>query len=214
MDVGVMKPVESGCELVGGRPMPQDAVFLREAADVDDPLELVCPYCLKEPLAPALAAERSGISVDVEQVRRAFEALAGRHEMMIVEGAGGLLAPLSGAATNRDLARLLGLPMVIVARNVLGAVNHAALTVEAARRGGLEVAGIIVNNVRGSGGLAEETNPASLERWSGAPVLAALSHQKGLSPASLALGFGRKDLERTLLAAGIGPRTPAHGSTR
>ena len=194
--VGVMKPVESGCPRVNGTLLPQDAVFLREASGSTMPLELINPYALERPLAPALAAEMEGVSIQLDRIEAAYCTLASAHDFVLVEGAGGLLAPLTGELRMVELACALGLPVLVVARNVLGAINHASLTVEAARGAGLQVAGVVLNNPSPADGAAEGTNAASLRRWVSTPFLGEMSylpsmeHQGLLRAAEAALAVG------------------------
>ncbi len=169
--IGVMKPVESGCARVDGRLIPRDAVFLREMAGCRAPLPLVNSYALQHPLAPALAAQMEGVEIDLSHIELGFRALASEYTHVIVEGAGGLLTPLWGRWTMRDLAARLRLPVLIVARNTLGAINHAAMTVEAARAAGLDVIGIVLNRTGFEQDEATGTNATSLRRWGGAPLL-------------------------------------------
>ncbi len=168
-DVGVMKPAATGV------PPDEDAELLVEAAGSDDPLDVVSPVRLREPLAPAVAADRAGVAVDPAAVHRAFDALSARHEVLVVEGVGGLLVPVAWGWTVADMAVDLGLPVVVVARIGLGTINHAALTVEAARRRGLRILGVLLNPAEpGPAGPAEETNPAAVGRTCGAPLLGVL----------------------------------------
>ena len=138
LDVGVMKPLASGCERHGESLVSEDADFLRRATGIEDEEELLCPVKLEEPLAPLAAIRR--LPPDARQefeacalkVRAAFDELSRRHDCVVVEGAGGLLAPLlhenGRVFTNAELASTLGLPVVVVARRALGTVNHTALT--------------------------------------------------------------------------------------
>jgi dethiobiotin synthetase len=169
-DVGAMKPAQSGH--VPGE--PSDAELLRAAAGGADPAELVCPYSLRAPLAPAVAAREEGIEISLERILGAARALAARHEALVVEGAGGLLVPLTPRETYADLARALALPVLVVARAGLGTVNHTALTVEALRVRGLAVAGVVLNRASGSADPSEPHNAAEIERLTGARVLASL----------------------------------------
>ena len=167
VDVGVMKPVASGAG--------DDARELIKAAGVSDPLDLVNPIRLKEPLSPHLAARREGKRVDVRRIDRAYRELARRHDVMIVEGAGGLLVPIRDGFTMADLAKRLGLPLLIVARDALGTINHTTLTVEAARSRGLKILGVVVNRSRqGRPDLAERLNPAAIAQAARVKVLASV----------------------------------------
>lgn len=172
LDVGAMKPAQSGLE----EGVPSDADRLRAAAGGGDPLELVCPYALHAPLAPGVAARLEGVEIDVGRILGAARALAARHAALVVEGAGGLLVPLAEGATYADLAVLLRLPVLVVARAGLGTVNHAALTCEALRARGLEVAGVVLNRPAPAEDPSEPHNPAEIERLTGARVLATLPH--------------------------------------
>jgi len=170
LDLAAMKPAESGV----GPGEPSDSERLRAAAGGADDPALVCPYRFAAPLAPAVAARLAGVEVRLEVVLQAARALAARHAALLVEGAGGLLVPLTARETYADLAVALGLPVLVVARAGLGTVNHAALTVEALRARRLEVAGVILNRTGPVDDPSVPHNAAEIERLSGAPVLASL----------------------------------------
>lgn len=163
-----MKPVETGCPVdAHGIPQPADALALRWFAGRDEPLEVVCPLPLRDPLAPSVAARRQGVAIDVERLVQQIAAFRATCEIGLVEGAGGLLVPLAGRTTFADLAAACRLPLLVVVGNRLGCVNHAALTVGAARAAGLEVLGYVVNTPGPAGDLATETNLALLEELLG-----------------------------------------------
>jgi len=170
LDVGAMKPAQSGHE--PGE--PSDAERLRAAAGGGDPVELVCPYSFGPPLAPAVAARLAGEAVSLARILEAARALAARHAALVVEGAGGLLTPLTDRETFADLAVALGLPVLVVARTGLGTVNHTALTCEALRARGLAVHGVVLDRTARGGDASEAYNAAEIERLTGARVLAKL----------------------------------------
>jgi len=177
MDVGVMKPAETGCRLRSGRLMPRDALQLMKSARVKDPLSLVNPYRLRKPLAPSVAAERESKKIDPEKILKAFNVLRERHDFMIVEGAGGIMVPLSGRYTYLDLARSMGLPVLIVARPGLGTINHTLLTIAALKGRKIPIAGIVINYALDwKPGLAEETSPAVIEKISGIRIVGILPY--------------------------------------
>lgn len=158
-DVGVLKPAETGCAPgPDGSPLAVDAQRLRFFAGRSDPLDAVCPFPLRDPLAPALAARRQGIALDFEVIAALTDRFAKSCEIGLVEGAGGLLVPLAGRATFADLAARCRLPLVIVVGNRLGCVNHAALTMRVAESAGLAVAGYVINALRPEADLAMQTN--------------------------------------------------------
>lgn len=168
--VGVMKPVTSGCSEVDGRLVSDDASLLCRAAGVEMS-EDVAPYRLREPLAPADAARIDGVRIDFTIIKAAFERLTSEYHYVIVEGAGGLMVPLSGGLLVADLARELGLPILVVARPSLGTINHTVLTCFSAQQMGLQVAGVIVNGMPENPGLAERGAPHQIGSLCGAPVL-------------------------------------------
>ncbi len=173
LDVGAMKPAQSGVE----DGLTTDADRLREAAGGTDPADLVCPYSLRAPLAPAVAARLEGVEISLAHVLACAAELASRHAALVVEGAGGLLVPLTDRETYADLAVALGMPVLVVARAGLGTVNHTALTCEALRARGLAVAGVILNRASPGADPSEPHNPAEIERLAGARVLASLPHE-------------------------------------
>jgi len=172
VNVGVMKPAETGCRKQGGKLIPSDALRLMQAAGVRDRCSLVAPYCFQKPLAPAVAADFEGAFIDPDTILRAYRTLAARHAFMIVEGAGGIMVPLFQGYLYLDLAEALGLPIVIVARSGLGTINHTLLTVSALRERRLNIAGIVINVAQKQRpGLAERTNPAVIEKIAGVPII-------------------------------------------
>lgn len=173
LDVGVMKPAQSGV----GDGQPTDADRLRAAAGDPDPAELVCPYSLQAPLAPAVAARLEGVEVSMAHVLACAVELSRRHQALVVEGAGGLLVPLTASETYADLAVALGMPVLVVARAGLGTVNHTALTCEALHARGLAVAGVVLNRAHAGTDPSEPHNAAEIERLTGVRVLASLPHE-------------------------------------
>ena len=169
--VGVLKPFESGCSNSGGELIPEDAVFLKKLSGCTEDIDVICPYKMKHPLAPGVAAEMEGVSIDLDRIRSCFKTLEKNYETVLVEGAGGLMVPIAGDLLTSDLIKLLGLPTIIVSRLSLGTINHTLLTVRHALDCGLSVAGIILNQITPEIGKAEETNPKVIKRFSGISVL-------------------------------------------
>ncbi len=167
-----------------------DAEALRAAAGGVVEINEVNPVWLRPPLAPYAAAMVEGRTVDVSLMREAFARLRNAHEMVIVEGAGGWLVPLSRDFSMADLAAEFALPVLVVAANRLGAINHTLLTVAAVREGGLQCAGVILNHARepAPGDVAALTNRALLEELLPVPVLGEVA-------------FGAEDLPRDVIEA-------------
>lgn len=186
LDVGAMKPAESGCERRGEALVPADAEHLRRAAGGGDPPELVCPHRLEAPLAPGIAAAKEGREISLERVRGALAALSRAHpDGVIVEGAGGLLVPMDTEfQTGADWAEALGLPALVVARAGLGTINHSALTLEALRAREIPCRGLILSATKPAEEAAAAENAAAIERLSGAEVLAILPALRGADDAA------------------------------
>jgi dethiobiotin synthetase len=141
----------------------------------------VVPYVFAEALAPAVAARRAGIRIDLHMVRQRYVALARRHDLTLVEGAGGLLVPLADGTDFADVADAWQLPILIVARAGLGTLNHTALSVQCAQARGLEVLGVIINNMPDRPDVASKTNPEELARLIDVPILGVIPHQDGVN---------------------------------
>jgi len=183
--VGVCKPVATGARWLRDRWLADDTVCLAEAAGVDWPPERVTPWAFPEPVAPPVAAGRHGVVLGLEALVRAVQDCRRPGGILLVEGVGGLLCPLTDSETVADLAGALRLPVVVVARRSLGTLNHTLLTLEVARARGLPVAGVVVNETRPLAGLADETNVEELARRIEVPLLAVVPHQAGPAPAPL-----------------------------
>ncbi len=166
IDIGVMKPVETGFSA-----RTSDAVFLKKMAGVKDSLDSICPYRFKNPLSPFTAAKIEKVSIRLERIARAYEGLLQNHQSLLVEGAGGLLVPITRQKMMADLALYLKLPILIISRTGLGTINHTLLSVEAARQRGVEVAGVIFNHLSPRMGLAEKTNPSVMAHFLDVPIL-------------------------------------------
>lgn len=168
----VCKPVATGAD----DGWSEDTRMLAEAAgDVD--LQAITPYTFLEPAAPPVAARLAGASLRLEDLAIAVRRRAADGDAILVEGVGGLLCPLTERETVADLAIELVLPLVVVARRSLGTLNHTLLTVEAAQRRGLHVAGVVVTATTPVTGVAEETVIEELQRRLDVPLLAALPYQ-------------------------------------
>lgn len=190
VDAGVMKPIETGAPPAGSRRFGEDAAALRRLLAPGDPAEDVNPVALALPAAPAAAAAREGATIDLARIREAYARLAARHDLVLVEGAGGLLVPIDGKSTMADLALALDCPLVVVARQRLGTINHTLLTLREAERSGLRVLGVVLNEGEEGGAPlseADRLNLAVLRRTLrerlGVPVLAELP-RVALGPAA------------------------------
>jgi dethiobiotin synthetase len=187
--VAVMKPIASGSD-----PTPQglrnsDALTLMAAANVPAPYEVVNPYCFHPPISPHIAAREAGAAIDLTLLRSRFDALAAASDCVIVEGAGGWLAPISDTAAMADLAAALALPVLLVAGLRLGCLNHALLTRESVSARGVAFAGWIANAIdphfeRPGENLATLTQRLGEPPLARVPFLAQLDASRDLSEAA------------------------------
>jgi dethiobiotin synthetase len=168
--VGV-KPVAAGCEETPDGPRSEDALLLRQYSSIAMPYEMSNPVSLRLPVAPHLAAAQEGRKLDAGRLEGFCRAvLMKRAGLTLIEGAGGWQVPLNGRQSLADLAKLLGVPVILVVGMRLGCINHALLTARAIHADGLELAGWVANRIDPDMALADENIDAIAERMS-APCL-------------------------------------------
>jgi dethiobiotin synthetase len=176
--VGVYKPAASGCRRRSGDLVSDDALTLWKAAEEPGELSAVCPQRFEASLAPPLAARREGERVDAELLRSGLEYWRKGSDIVLVEGVGGLMSPVSDDDYVADLAYEFGFPLIVVASNVLGVINQTLQTLITAAtfREGIDVAGVVLNDTRAptSDDLSIGSNMSELETRCVPPVLAHL----------------------------------------
>jgi dethiobiotin synthetase len=163
--VAAFKPVVTGLDDEPGE-FGHDHELLAAAANAGQAPEDVAPYRFGPPLSPHLAAELAGERIEPARLLEAARA----HELLVCEGVGGLMVPITTGYLVRDLAVDLALPMVVAARTGLGTINHTLLTVEAARTAGLRVAGVVMTLWPEEPAEIERSNRETIERLSRVPV--------------------------------------------
>jgi dethiobiotin synthetase len=163
--VAALKPVVTGLDEPPGE-WPHDHVLLARAAGGRQTPEEVAPYRFGPPVSPHYAAELAGATIEPARILAA----ARGHELLICEGVGGLMVPITTGYLVRDLAVDLGLPVVIASRTGLGTINHTLLTIEGARAAGLGVAGVVMTPWRDDVEPIERSNRETVERLAGVPV--------------------------------------------
>ena len=171
-----MKPVAAGLIDHHGHWVSEDVLALRAASSVTVPPELDNPVALPDPLSPHIAAQRAGRSVTVGELLAAQRALKERVDVVVVEGAGGWRVPINEHETLADLARAIGVPVVLVVGLRLGCLNHALLSAEAIRADGLQLAGWVANTVDPAMACIEE-NIDTLRQRMTAPLLGVVPWQ-------------------------------------
>ena len=170
-----------GIDAVGMKPIctgdNADVRGLLEACGFCEPEHIINPVWYRTPVAPYTASIIEDRLIDLDAIREVFEQLARRHSGVLVEGVGGIAVPIFAHYDFRDLARDLHLNVIIVAANRLGVLNHARLTVEAARAAGLKTSLIVLNSMNADPDISEPTNLSVLENLVDVPVLAVEHNQ-------------------------------------
>lgn len=186
VSVGVYKPACSGSHPGEDQaPVWADIETLSEALLHKFPRERICPQTFQTPLAPPVAARLEHREIDEHLLTGGINWWRGRVDVLLIEGIGGLLCPVTDRTTVCDLAERWQFPLLVVARLGLGTINHTLLTVEVAQNRGLDVAGIVLNESQpDQGGLAGQSNAEEIERRCNVPILAVVPYHKpiGLRP--------------------------------
>ncbi len=176
-----MKPVAAGCE--NGKWI--DVELLAAASNVATRLEQRNPYAFLPPVAPHIAAALAGVEIEIGIIHRACRELREKADVVVVEGAGGFLVPLNERQDSADMARTLGLPVILVAGMRLGCINHTLLTAMAVHAIGLPLAGWIANRID-PGMSAFDENLRALERRLDSPLLGVLPFDPAVDSAKMA----------------------------
>jgi dethiobiotin synthetase len=171
INLGVYKPVASGCHTEQGQLIAEDAVSLWKAAGQPLSLEQVCPQRFKAPLAPPEAAALEKTQVDAEKIRDGIKIWEQNSELVLVEGAGGLFSPLADGMLNIDLAQQLNAPVIVVAANRLGAIHQTLATCEAAAKRGIQPMGIVLCDPTGTADDSANSNSEQIQKYCSVPIL-------------------------------------------
>jgi dethiobiotin synthetase len=170
-----MKPIAAGADATPEGLRNDDAVALWKAGNVDVEYAAINPYCLPTPVSPHIAAREAGVTIDIDRIVRSYRQLETRAEVVVVEGAGGWLAPISDDSTMADVAKALRLPVVLVVGLRLGCLNHALLTAQSVAASGLELVAWIGSHLDPSFARPQE-NIATLEQRLRLPAAAIVPH--------------------------------------
>ena len=174
-----MKPVAAGCnesDQSGESELNEDVKQLRAASNILATLGQINPYSFVHPIAPHIAAKKSGVHIEFSRILASYRELAAQADVVIVEGVGGFRVPLNDTQDSSDLAVLLGLPVILVVGMRLGCLNHALLTLRAINDCGLSCAGWAAN-VLDSEMPALPENIEALQQRIEVPLLGLVPHQ-------------------------------------
>lgn len=203
-DVGVMKPIATGGRIQRTKRrklcVSSDAVFLKKASGVKDDLDLINPVCLVPPLAPSAAAHIAKQSVNLKRIHKAYQTLRKQHEILLVEGIGGLLVPIKDNYFVSDFIKDFKLPVLVVSRPNVGTINHTLLTINLARAKKLSIKGFLFNSTqpyhpgqylsRRNNQLV--TSERIIQRIAKVPYLGAIPHIRKLTANRLPISHFRK----------------------
>lgn len=182
MDAVPMKPVQTGAEPRGDDLCAPDLEFCLAAAGLDpsdDDRQIMAPYRYLPACSPHLAGELEGHYPSLERIVDCAGQLARDHDLVVAEGAGGIMVPLDRSQTMLDLMKVLDYPVVLVALSGLGTINHTLLSLEALRAAGLRILGVVLNDMEpGADGSVpiEEDNRKTITDFGGVEVLGRLAH--------------------------------------
>ena len=180
VDAAPMKPVQTGAARADGRLVSGDLERCLDAAGMTpspDERAAMCPFLYEPACSPHLAGRLAGSYPEIAAIEEAAAFLGARHAAVLVEGAGGVLAPLNEQETMLDLMRALALPVLLVARGTLGTINHTLLSLRALRGAGLTVAGVAVNDCDAAPRDAVwEDNPRAIAQFGAVPILGEIPH--------------------------------------
>jgi len=178
LQVGVFKPIATGCRSTREGLVSVDAEFLAHCVDSPFSLEQMNPIRYRDPLAPMVAAEQAGRQIDWDTLELAYKNITARSEVVIVEGIGGVMVPITKNYLVLDLMADMNLPVIIVAGSRLGTINHTLLTINACRQSKLQIAGIVINGYRADcDDPAQQSNPQVIQNMSGIKVLTVMPYE-------------------------------------
>lgn len=191
VDAFYMKPVQTGCQRRGKNLISPDPEFVYSLAGItpsEKEQQLIAPYRYRQACSPHLAAGLARQKIGLSRIIKSFAALKRRHEFIVVEGAGGILTPLSQQLSMLDLMKALSLPVLVVARPGLGTINHTLLTLRELRRAKLKIIGIVINYASaGRKTVIEKNNLKTIERLADTCIIAELPFMRALHGSAAAV---------------------------
>ncbi|MBF0549194.1 MAG: dethiobiotin synthase [Deltaproteobacteria bacterium] len=178
--VAAFKPLESGCPVIDGGMLPEDGLALGQAAGGRQALDEINVYRFQEPVAPGIAAVMEGVTIDWARINQRLLNLTQQYDLVVLEGAGGLLVPLGGGETWLSWLPTISaeVGVILVGRNRLGTINHTLLSLEALDRRGLHVIGVYLNSLNQEVRSSEDLDAAFIEDIGNKPILDIIRHHQ------------------------------------
>lgn len=177
INVGIMKPFATGNQIYSRNFKSQDTELLAAAANVGDMDDELNPVFFPIAASPLMASMITKNRISLKSVLSAFRRIRRRHEFVVVEGIGGIMVPLTNSYLLGDFVKLLGLQIIVVSRPNLGSVNHTLLTVNACKKYGLDIIGIIINRMPSKPDIVESMTPQFIRKLTGIPIIAIIPEQ-------------------------------------
>lgn len=198
INVGVMKPIATGVPRKTGF-KSSDVFLLAESSGVTESEDVLNPIFVPLPVSPYDASKILGIKFDINKIKENFEKLAKLHDMVLVEGIGGIMTPIRADFHLIDLIKILKLDTLIVTRATLGTLNHTLLTVNACRQHKIPIKGIIINNFDGNGGPAEKNTPSTIHELTRLPILGVIPFMKDFQKIESMVDYIEKNFDLNYL---------------
>jgi len=180
VDVGVMKPIATGYPNKTGF-KSSDVAKLVEAASVKDPENLINPVFLPLPTSPYDATKLLELSVDMPLIFEQFKKLLSLHEIVLVEGIGGIMTPIAKNFFVADMIKKMDIEVIIVTRATIGTLNHTVMTCKMCKDYGIKIRGLVINNFDEKGTPAEKNAPVTLYELTGVPILGTIPFIRDLN---------------------------------
>ena len=179
IDVGVMKPIATGFSQKSGF-KSTDVTKLVEVASIKDSEDLINPVFLPLQTSPYDATKLLGLSVDMPLIFEQFKKLVSLHEILLVEGIGGIMTPITKTFFVADMIKGMGIETIIVTRATIGTLNHTVMTCKVCKDYGIKIRGIVINNFDEKGTPAEKNAPKTLYELTNIPILGTVPFIKDL----------------------------------
>lgn len=197
IDVGVMKPIASGIAQKTGF-KSSDVALLCEAAKVNDTEETINPVFLPVPTSPYDATKILSLETDMKIIFEKFQHLLKAHQMLLVEGIGGIMTPITKNFFVADLIKKMGLETIIVTRSTLGTLNHTMMTLKMCKEYGIAIKGMIINYFDEKGSLAERNAPSTLHEITELPILGIIPFVKDYQKLDVMTSIVEKNMDLNL----------------
>ena len=197
IDVGVMKPIASGTPQKTGF-KSSDVTLLHEAAKVNDVEEMMNPVFLQVPTSPYDAAKILNLKIDMKTISERFQHLLKAHQMLLVEGIGGIMTPITRSFFVVDMIKEMGLETIIVTRSTLGTLNHTVMTFRMCKEYHIPIKGMIINYFDEKGNLAERNAPSTLHEITGVPILGIIPFVKDYQKLDTMASIVEKNIDLNL----------------